>query len=174
MHIALFGGSFDPPHLAHVEILDHLLEDERYDLVLVVPSGQHPFKKSLASFADRIAMCELAFQELGDRVQVLDIEKDLSGYTVDLIARLDKLFPQSTVTFVGGSDLERELDQWKDLSDLRKKIRFEFLPRAPEHPSDLSPFSSTEIRARLKNHLPIAGFVPKAVEAYIQKKNLYC
>jgi len=173
LNIAIFGGSFDPPHLAHLAILVHLLEGGRFDLILVIPSGQHPFKQTQANFGDRLAMCEAAFLELGEKIQVLDVERHLSGYTVDLIAYLEELYPDAMLTFLGGSDLKDELSRWKDGDKLQERLRFEFLPRAPAEQSFLPPLSSTEIRERVKNHLPIDSFVPKAVEDFIRKKNLY-
>src|SRR5437868_5417527 len=109
LNLAIFGGSFDPPHLAHLAIAVHLLESERFDLILVIPSLKHPLKRAEASFEDRLAMCESAFLPLGDKIQVLDVEKNLSGYTIDLVRNLETLYPNATLTFLGGSDLKREL-----------------------------------------------------------------
>ena len=59
--LAVFGGSFDPPHVAHVLVAAWAHATAGADRVLVVPAGAHPFGKKSASFEDRVAMCERAF-----------------------------------------------------------------------------------------------------------------
>ena len=60
MTTAIFGGSFNPPHLAHVLAVTVVRAREEVDRVLVIPTYQHPFAKSLAPYDDRVKMCELA------------------------------------------------------------------------------------------------------------------
>ena len=58
--VGVFGGSFNPPHLAHVLAVTVVLARFKVARVLVVPTYQHPFAKALASYEDRVKMCELA------------------------------------------------------------------------------------------------------------------
>ena len=58
--IAIFGGSFNPPHVAHVLAAAYVLSTAEIDRLLVVPTFRHPFAKALASYEDRVAMCSLA------------------------------------------------------------------------------------------------------------------
>jgi nicotinic acid mononucleotide adenylyltransferase len=74
---------------------------------------------------------------------------------------------------VGGSDLKTDLDRWKDSAELKKMLRFEFLPRPPEKNSPFLPVSSTEIREQIKQGQWPKESVPKAVLSYIQKHRLY-
>jgi nicotinate-nucleotide adenylyltransferase len=173
MDIAIVGGSFDPPHLAHVEVLQHLLNSKRFDEIWVVPAGQHPFKKASASFKNRIAMCHLAFDPLGKKVKIVDEDEKLSGYTIDLIKHLHNKFSEYHWTFVGGSDLKEEISRWKEPQTLKKYLDLEFLPRPPDPASPFAPISSTEIRERIKNRLSIDDFVSNAVKDYIDQHGLY-
>jgi nicotinate-nucleotide adenylyltransferase len=173
MKAALLGGSFDPPHTAHLQVLQYLLKEKKYDQLWVVPTSRHPFKRAEAPFEDRLAMCRLAFDGLDKKVKVLDIEKDLSGYTVDLVKELYKREADLDLTWVGGSDLKTDLDRWKDSAELKKMLRFEFLPRPPEKNSPFLPVSSTEIREQIKQGQWPKESVPQAVLSYIQKHGLY-
>ena len=170
--IALFGGSFDPPHLAHLQVIHYLQQQKRFDEIWVLPAGQHPFKKDSAGFGDRLAMCRLVFDD-ETNVVVREDDRDSTGYTLDLIEMLQTQNPDAAFSFVGGSDLEKEIARWKDPEALRARVEFLFLPRPPDPDSPFLPFSSTEIRRLVKNRLPISSFVPKAVEDYIAAHQLY-
>ena len=74
-HIAILGGSFSPPHEGHVAICAWLLDSAEVDRVVAIPCYEHPFGKELAAFDDRLRMCQIAFEEFGSRVEVLDLEK---------------------------------------------------------------------------------------------------
>jgi cytidyltransferase-related domain len=172
LNIALLGGSFDPPHRAHLEVARHLLQEKGYDEVWVVPARQNPLKQTQASFENRLAMCRLLFGATG-RVRVLDDDAKLSGYTVDLARHLTGKFPMHRFVFVGGSDLQKEIPRWKEAKEVEKLLDFEFLARPPEANSPFSPISSTAIREAIKKGLPIDQLLPKAVEEYIHENNLY-
>ncbi len=62
--LGVFGGSFDPPHVAHVLAASYALAVGNFERLLAVPVYAHAFDKKLASFEHRVAMCELAFAEL--------------------------------------------------------------------------------------------------------------
>jgi nicotinate-nucleotide adenylyltransferase len=85
--IALFGGSFDPPHLGHVAIIAHVLATEPVDEVWALPCFQHPFGKRTAPFALRLRMLEEALAPFATRARVEDIEASLGGvsYTIDTV-----------------------------------------------------------------------------------------
>lgn len=68
--VALFGGSFNPPHVAHQLVALYALETQPIDELWFLPVWDHVFGKQLASYADRVAMCEHAAAALGPRVKV--------------------------------------------------------------------------------------------------------
>lgn len=171
--VALFGGSFDPPHFAHLQVVRHLLNSENFDQVWILPSAQNPLKPASSSFEDRLAMCRLAFAELAPLAQVRDDERSLSGFTIDLARKLRTEYPGHRFSFVGGSDLKEESARWKDSSQLREILDFVFLARPPDPASPFLAISATQIRERAKMGLPLAGLLPESVERYIQERGLY-
>src|SRR5678816_1236754 len=76
--VAIFGGSFNPPHVAHMLAVVYALSTQQIERVLVVPVFQHPFAKELAPFEDRLAMARLALGWL-PRTEVSTIERELGG-----------------------------------------------------------------------------------------------
>jgi nicotinate-nucleotide adenylyltransferase len=173
MNIALFGGSFDPPHLAHVQVARYLLNSRRYDQVWVIPSKQNPLKAKGCAFDQRLKMSRLAFSEMGSQVQVRDDDEKLSGYTIDLIRRLQADHPKAKFTFIVGSDLREQIPQWKDGASLQKIIDFEFLPRPPAPDSPFLPLSSSEVRQKLAAGEDPKKFLPEKVAHYVQTEQLY-
>ena len=79
MRIAIYGGSFNPPHRAHAMVIGWLLESEIADQVWLVPVYRHAFEASndkiLAPYADRLRWCEALALPFSDRVQVSDVER---------------------------------------------------------------------------------------------------
>src|SRR5215831_8002979 len=118
MRVALLGGSFDPPHLAHLQIAEYLLHSGRFDRIWVFPAPRNPLKGPATDFEDRLAMCQLAFADFDPRVEVRAVEAGLSGYTIDLVRKLRAQDPKLDLTFTGGSDLRQELPRWKDAAEL--------------------------------------------------------
>jgi len=173
MRIALLGGSFDPPHLAHEEVLRYLLKSGRYDAIWVFPTKQNPFKTQSSPFADRMEMCRLAFAGIDPRIQVRGDEERLSGFTIDLIRHLRERYPGNTFTFIGGSDLAKEIPRWEKSEELQQLLSFEFLPRPPDPASPFSPIRATEIRERAKTGNSIEGLVAPSVAEFIAQRGLY-
>ncbi len=125
MKIALFGGSFNPPHLGHQAVVKNLTKSSLFDEVWILPSFKHPFEKKLASFEDRLEMCQLAFKDLGKKIQISTLEKELNspeGYTVDLIHSLLKKYPKHNFSLVIGTDLFQEKSRWKNFEEIEKKV----------------------------------------------------
>lgn len=173
MKVAVFGGSFDPPHLGHVQVLQYLAEKNEYDQIWVVPAATNPFKEIDSDFDTRLGMCHLAFDEISDKIEILTEGKGSTGYTIDLIHQLQEKYPEVNLTFVGGSDLKENLNQWKNIGELKQLVPMEFLPRPPDPESPFLPITSTEIRALARQGKSIGKWVPKQVEEFIQKHCLY-
>jgi len=184
--IALFGGSFDPPHLAHQLACLLLLEGEDFERVWMLPTYWHAFGKQLSPFAARVEMCTLCARPFGGRVVVCEIERELFGdkpnRTFDTLEHLSVHAPEAEFTIVVGSDLLPELPQWWNFEALRARAPFLVL-RRPGHPAadpawrtsglDLPDISSTEVRRRAAAGLPLTGLVPASVADYIRAQGLY-
>ena len=93
--VALFGGSFNPPHVCHVLAATWVLSVRPVDEVWFMPVGQHAFGKQLESFEHRRSMCELARAPIAAQTRVTDIENRLGGAnrTIDTLQALDAEHP---------------------------------------------------------------------------------
>lgn len=178
MHVAIFGGSFNPPHVAHQMAALYVLETAGVDELWLVPAVRHAFGKSLAPFADRLAMCQRAAAGLGPRVQVSAIERDLGeeSRTLRTIRRLQQDHPSTAFSLVIGADLLGEVASWSGGAELQRTVPFIVVGRAG-FPSggavDLPAVSSRQVRAALAAGQDVAGLVPRAVLDYISSHNLY-
>ena len=103
--VAVLGGSFDPPHIAHTLVASYVLSAHSVQRVLVVPCERHPFNKQLAPFEHRLEMCKLAMADLR-RVEVSDIAQKLggAGRTLELLEALDVAHPGTHWRLVIGSE----------------------------------------------------------------------
>ncbi len=186
MRVAIFGGSFNPPHLAHQMAALYVLETAAIDELWIVPAFQHAFGKVLAPFADRLAMCERAATALGPRVRVVAIERELGAesQTLRTVRRLEQNFPGHTFSLVIGADLVPEVPSWYGGAELQRTVPFLIVGRAGFTAGEegdglggggvmLPPISSTEVRAALGAGRPVDGLVPRAVLDYIYDHNLY-
>jgi nicotinate-nucleotide adenylyltransferase len=179
--VGIFGGSFNPPHLSHVLALAVILARFDVDRLLVVPTYQHPFAKSLAPFEDRVKMCELAMSWL-PRVEISRVEEELGGEsrTLRTLEHLKTKYPDKQLRFVMGADLVLESSKWFGFDRIvalappivlgRVGIEFEGAP-----PPVLPAISSTEIRARLAGGAlgPLEELVPREVVRYAIARRLY-
>jgi nicotinate-nucleotide adenylyltransferase len=181
MQVALFGGSFNPPHVAHQMVALYVLETARVDQIWFVPTWKHPFHKPLAPFEARLRMCELAVKSLGSRARVSEIERTIGGpsRTLNTVRRLRKLNPTHEYSLVIGSDVAEEVPSWYRSADLQALVPFIIVGRraakgAAEHtPVTMPEVSSTEVRSLLRAGKSAEGLVPRSVLDYIYRHGLY-
>ena len=181
MQVALFGGSFNPPHVAHQMVALYVLETARIDQIWFVPTWKHPFHKPLAPFEARLRMCEIAVKSLGSRARVSEIERTIGGpsRTLNTVRRLRKLNPTHEYSLVIGSDVAEEVPTWYRSEDLQTLVPFIIVGRraakgAAEHtPVTMPEVSSTEVRSLLRAGKSAEGLVPRAVLDYIYRHGLY-
>ena len=177
--VALFGGSFDPPHVGHQMVMLYALATARVERLLMVPCFRHPFDKRLQPFDHRLAMCELAAQPFGAQVEVSAIERELGGdsRTLRTVQALYERGVGERLVLVIGADLLAERERWFGYPELARLVDFFPVGRAG-HPAPppsvaLPDVSSTEIRARLGRGEAVTGLVPSAVEDYVAAEGLY-
>ena len=182
--VAIFGGSFNPPHVAHQLAALVVLETEPVSALWMVPTWRHAFGKSLAPFDDRLAMCRLAARALGPRVQVSDIERELGqagaaprpSRTHDTLEALRARHPDLGFRLVVGQDILAERDAWHRWDDICRLAPLIVLGRAGTPgagPLALPGISSTEIRARVGRGESALPLVPRTVMDYIAQRGLY-
>ena len=176
VRIALYGGSFNPPHVAHQLVALYVLETEPVAELWFMPAFRHAFDKPLEPFAERFRMCELAAAAVGARARVCDIESRLGGpsRTLKTVERLKEEHPGTEFSLVIGADLLSEVDNWYGADTLRRLVPFIVVGRATgSGPVAMPSISSTEIRAALGSGQDASAWVPKSVLDYITSRGLY-
>lgn len=165
MKIGVFGGTFDPIHNGHINIIKKCLEKLNLDKILVIPNNKSPHKDSaVANTYQRYKMIELALGDMG-RAEICDMEINSNNisYTVDTIKRLynknDELF------FIIGSDTLEIFHTFKDCMDIYEMVKLAVYPRSDDFKTNfdiikidagINDISSTDIRENInKNMLPI-------------------
>ncbi|MGE4558763.1 MAG: nicotinate (nicotinamide) nucleotide adenylyltransferase [Desulfobulbus sp.] len=121
--VGLFGGTFDPVHLGHLELARHVLERCRLDQVLFIPAPQPPHKdRPAVAFRDRVAMLEAALAEAGEekrmRCSCIEADLPLPSYTVQTVEALQKTGHGCDYFFIIGGDSLRDLPHWYRAGDL--------------------------------------------------------
>jgi nicotinate-nucleotide adenylyltransferase len=180
--IAVFGGSFNPPHLAHQMACLVVLETAPIDELWMVPTWRHPFDKELCAFEHRVAMCELAASVFGDRVKVSRIEEELGGpgqapsRTLHTLEALRARWPGDALRLVIGADILSETDKWHRWDQVVRLAPPLVIGRTG-YGSDaeivLPAVSSTDVRARLRRGQDVVPLVSRAVMDYIAGRGLY-
>ncbi len=178
MRVALFGGSFNPPHVAHQLVALYVLETQAVDQVWFVPCFEHPFNKPLQDFEDRLEMCRITAEALGPRARVSDIEKNLGGQsrTVRTVRALHNAHPEHQFLLIIGADLQTETNSWYGADELRRLVAFIVVGRQGHPggtPVTMPAVSSTEVRQRLAGGAPVDEMLSRRVLDYIRQRKLY-
>lgn len=188
---ALYGGSFDPPHVGHQMACLYLLEALGAQEVVVVPTSSHAFGKRLAPFAHRLAMVRAMAAPLGPRMRVEAIEEELGGTSTThaTVCALEKRYPGRRWGVVVGADLLADLPKWAEAEALfaraglialgrggvRPPQNVDFPPRPwlAEPVLDLPQVASSTLREQMRTRDALTGLVPCGVLDYIEAHALY-
>lgn len=196
--LLIFGGTFNPPHKGHIDLLKACENVINPDEIMVIPSNIPPHKEAhdLASSNDRVSMCRLAFSEFSNlTVSDIEIERKGKSFTVDTLAEIKEKYPQHKLYFVTGSDMYLTLEQWHRFEDIFKLAVILTSARNDEdynklisHQAHLSrhydiesivlekpvvEVSSTEVREKIKFNLSADDLISGNVFDYIKTNNLY-
>ena len=196
--LAIYGGTFSPPHLGHVHAAEAFYRSVSPDRLLIIPSAVPPHKAPVsgAGIEDRLAMCRLAFSHIPN-TEVSDIELMRSGksYTVDTLRQL--CAENRRIVMLVGTDMFLTLDTWycaeeifslAEIAVIRREQDGEttrrLLKKADEYQNlykarirfiDAEPFeiSSTALRSCIAEGRSVSRYLSKTVEEYIEKCQLY-
>lgn len=194
--IAIYGGSFDPPHKGHKLLALNLAKACGAKKVIVIPAATSPFKNgSRASAEDRLNMCRLAFSDELFEVSDIEINRGGKSYTVDTVRYIKGLYPGARLYLFVGEDMLLSFNKWYKYEEILSMCgivaacRTESLEKLDEMKAFASEvlgldtdravicestpieISSTEIRERIKN-----GAVKELdgdVYEYIRSRGLY-
>lgn len=198
MKIAVYGGSFNPPHLGHVTAARAAIEALRPDRLLIIPTSTPPHKQleqNSPSPAERLKLCRLAFGDIpGAEVSDLEIRRKGKSYTADTVAALRGEYPGAELCLVVGTDMFLSFRSWnrwqailegctlavmsREEDDREAIVRFKAALEAENGARVVLishrplPMSSTEIRDRLRRRRG-AEELPPAVYERVIRKNLY-
>jgi nicotinate-nucleotide adenylyltransferase len=198
MRVALFGGSFDPPHHGHIAIATAAADVFDLDSVLFAPVGLQPLKPDggSAPFADRLAMVELACGS-DSRFAVSDLDAPrpdgAPNYTIQTLATLQEAMPEARLFNLVGADSFLDLPQWREPDRLLELAEWIVVSRPGFPLAELSPLgltphqrgrvhllqtihedvAATNLRERLEVGDLCTDVLSPAVSAYIQAHHLY-
>jgi nicotinate-nucleotide adenylyltransferase len=178
--IALLGGSFNPPHVAHVMAAWWALATQGVREVWLLPAWRHPFGKQLAPFDDRVAMCRLAVAAIrGAHVCTAEAElagDPLCGKTARTLEHLTAKHPDLRFALLVGADILPETPKWYRWDLVESLARVVVVGRqgyeGGEGPA-LPEISSTLIRERLARGEDVSALVPRRVVEYVREHGLY-
>lgn len=144
-NIALFGGTFDPFHMGHYELLKNLNDELAPDRIYVIPAGHPYFKeqvgKKISSSTDRIEMTRAGLKELDIpwEISTVETDKDTPSYSVETIRYFRKNgVPENTdyghlkIWFLCGSDLLFEIDKWYKYREILSSVTLAVIPRGDD------------------------------------------
>ncbi len=199
--IGLFGGSFDPVHLAHLILAERAREECELDRVIFMPARQPPHKQrsALAPAADRLQMLRLAIADNPFfELSTLEFERQEPSYTLLTVRRLRQTLGSDSILFLMlGSDSIHDLPNWWRPDELIREVELICLPRPGFALDDLSALeerfgaaapdrirrsvigapmlavSSTEVRQRAREGRSIRYLVPEPIREYILARRLY-
>jgi nicotinate-nucleotide adenylyltransferase len=200
MRLGIFGGTFDPVHLAHLVMADQCREQARLDQVLFIPAPRPPHKREqpVTPFAQRVEMLGLAISgQPAFRIDELERDRPGPSYTADTLQELKERDPAAELCLIVGSDSLHDLPVWYEparilelatllvvarpgsavLSEeaLRANLKLPAVHpvRVQRVDMPLLEIASRDIRRRLTEGRSVRYLIPRAVEAYIADKGLY-
>jgi nicotinate-nucleotide adenylyltransferase len=186
--IAIFGGTFDPIHYGHVHVISEILKSGRFSKLVIVPAG-NPWQKSpTAPASNRFEMTKRALSNFDVEVSDCEVKREAPSYAIDTVHDLRSLNPESSITWIIGSDAIAGLSTWNRIDELASEVEFLIVLR-PGHAINQSAvphfikwssieihardISATQIRERVSVGSDISDLVPPSVAAYIYEKKLY-
>ncbi len=192
--VGVFGGAFDPPHVAHVALARAAVEQLQLDELRIFPTGQAWHKtQTLSAPEHRLAMARIAFADVPRTViDERELRRPGPTYTIDTLRELLAERPQAQLFLVMGEDQSSSLTKWRDWEAILKLAVICVAARptlAPDGGQPLQnlppqarsrqlnlpsmPDSATQVRARVASGGDIAHLVPPGVARYIDRHHLY-
>ncbi len=198
MKIAIYGGSFNPPHCGHVEAAAAVMDHLKPDKMLIIPASIPPHKELCIDSPDpqeRLLLTRLAFSELeGAEVSDIEILREGKSYSAETLEQLMKLYPGAEFSFAMGTDMFLSFEQWYRYRFLLENMTLAVFcrcygedARILEHaeylkkeygakcvfvPHEPQPMSSSDIRDMLRRRMGVS-YLPEKVYARIIENGDY-
>jgi nicotinate-nucleotide adenylyltransferase len=192
LKIAVMGGTFNPPHIAHLICAEEVCDQFKFDKVLFIPSARPPHKNNheIADAQHRYMMTVLATKN-NPHFEVSRIELDRPGrsYTIKTVKELKLIYGnEAEIYWIVGTDAIIDMPSWYNIDELLRICNFVAINRPGYDPNNADKkiiqnvhfvkvsnidVSSSEIRRRIRDGMSIKYLVPMEVEEYIYKNGLY-
>jgi nicotinate-nucleotide adenylyltransferase len=191
MNIGLYFGSFNPIHVGHLIIANHMVEHSNLDQIwlVVTPHNPHKKKSSLLDNHHRLRMVDAALEEY-PKLKSSKIEFDLPqpSYTVNTLAHIAEKYPKDTFSLIMGEDNLKSLHRWKNyktilenhhiyvyprISDAKGEIQFANHKKIHKVAAPIVEISSTFIRNSINENVNIRPLLPQNVWEYLDEMNFY-
>ena len=188
MNIGLYFGSFNPIHIGHLIIANHVLNETSINKIWFIVSPQNPFKesKTLLNEFDRLHLVRLATQD-DNRIRCSDIEFNLPkpSYTSNTLAFLSEKYPEHQFSIIMGSDSYQNLGKWKNYEAIINnypvyvykregyEIKKTFDKEAITLNAPIIQISASQIREHIKSAKSIRYLVPEIVREEIETRKFY-
>lgn len=200
--IGIFGGSFNPVHLGHLSIAETASREFDLQRVIFIPCKVSPFKtddepRQYLDDKQRVEMLELSIKDRPNfEISLIELNRGGVSYSYDTVVEIKKIYPNSPLSFIIGTDSLLTLSKWHEIGALLNLCDFVTVERpginksldknslgfSPEMSRNLllkairgqpMDISSSDIRGRVAQGLSLQGLVPRAVEEYIAANGLY-
>lgn len=195
--LGILGGTFNPPHIAHLVCAQEALVALGLDVVVLVPAGSPPHKRveSDPGIEHRVALCDHAVAG-DDRLRVSRVDADRPGpsFTVDTLRALHEREPEHELTFILGGDMALTFPQWREPEAVLELAELGVAEREGVRRTDIAErlsglrggaervrffdmprvdISSSLLRRRVAADRPLRYLVPEAVADYVASEGLY-
>jgi nicotinate-nucleotide adenylyltransferase len=183
--LGILGGSFDPIHNAHLIVAELAREQLGLERVLFMVAGAQPLKDGMhhADSLDRAWMVSMAIEGIpGMAIDQRELDRPGLSYMVDTLRELHAEYPEHELVLLLGSDAAQRFAEWHEPEEIRRLARIAVFRRGDD---EIPPgfdlelevprlgVSSTDIRRRVAQQLPLAGWVPREIAEYIAAERLY-
>ncbi len=194
--MAIFGGSFNPVHMGHINIAKAVMSEFKLSRLIFLPNANPPHKdaEGIIPAFHRYNMVKLAIDGMaGFELSDYEMHMDKPSYTIDTMRYMRAIYSAEPY-FIIGADSLYTLDRWKNFDELIKECRFIVADRDCSEGSDIKKaadrindmggsvnlmsmqrynISSTEIRQGIAENKDMSAYLPTEVWEYIRKNNLY-
>ena len=196
--VVIYGGTFSPPHIGHINVAREIAKKENPDKLLIIPTWISPHKANdnVVSAHQRLEMCKLAFSDI-ECVEISDIEIARQGKSYTYLTLTELQSDDVELFLVCGTDMILSFDRWYHFRDIfnmatviyvrreqdasvsleiEKKIkeyRELYGARVKELTIDVIEISSSELREKISESLDVTQYVPASVKKYIDEWKIY-
>lgn len=184
--VGILGGTFNPPHISHLIVAEHVRDQLGLEKIKFIPSfaPPHKEKKSTIGSEHRIAMLEKTISENEHfELDLTEIKRKGKSYTFDTIKQLKEQNPETEFYFIIGADMVQDLPNWYKIDELISLVQFVAVNRPGYQNSTAYPvimidvpdmaISSSDIRQKVKDGCSIKYLVTSDTEKYIESEGLY-